>query len=260
MANEQLRAAMNRAGLDADGLADRVDVDPKTVPRWLSGRVPHPRMRLRIATALGCELHELWPDTDKPPPPAPTGEELIASYPDASAPGAPDPLEILRTAVARIDLLDPTLTHLLDQPGMLELLLERAKAGCRIRILLSAPDSGHLLIAEAERHPDVTPVSVPELAREAERAHQLIAPLLEEPGVEARAFVAVAYNSILRADETMLIAPHLYATTPDRAPLLHLERRGEDGLFDRFLAHYDTIWEHAARPLPPPAADPTASQ
>lgn len=45
-ANEQLKAAMNRAGLDADQLAQQVGVDAKTVLRWLSGHVPHPRIRL----------------------------------------------------------------------------------------------------------------------------------------------------------------------------------------------------------------------
>src|SRR5207244_13422196 len=45
MANERLRSAMAKAGKDIANLADATAVDPKTVQRWLAGRVPHPRHR-----------------------------------------------------------------------------------------------------------------------------------------------------------------------------------------------------------------------
>lgn len=41
--NEQLRLAMARGGVTQDALAAACAVDPKTVGRWLTGRLPHPR-------------------------------------------------------------------------------------------------------------------------------------------------------------------------------------------------------------------------
>jgi transcriptional regulator with XRE-family HTH domain len=59
--NERLRTAMLRSGLDAAALAQAVDVDVKTVSRWLDGRVPHQRTRIRIAQRLGEAQGSLWP-------------------------------------------------------------------------------------------------------------------------------------------------------------------------------------------------------
>src|SRR4030081_3349898 len=61
MANERLRAAMAKAGKDILSLACATEVDPKTVQRWLAGRVPHPRHRWAIASILDEEEGHLWP-------------------------------------------------------------------------------------------------------------------------------------------------------------------------------------------------------
>ncbi|WBB82396.1 DUF5753 domain-containing protein [Micromonospora sp. WMMD882] len=61
--NEALRVAMATAGETADSLAAKVDVDPKTVGRWVAlGRIPHPRTRVAVAAVLGHAAAELWPE------------------------------------------------------------------------------------------------------------------------------------------------------------------------------------------------------
>ena len=56
MANERLRQAVLNAGLSLDDLAAQVDIDVKTVERWITnGRVPHPRNRAKTARALGLD-------------------------------------------------------------------------------------------------------------------------------------------------------------------------------------------------------------
>ena len=41
-------------------------VDPKTAARWLSpGRIPQPRHRAQVATILGKDVGDLWPDVLK---------------------------------------------------------------------------------------------------------------------------------------------------------------------------------------------------
>jgi hypothetical protein len=40
MANERLRSAMAKAQADIEAITQATGVDPKTVQRWLTGRVP----------------------------------------------------------------------------------------------------------------------------------------------------------------------------------------------------------------------------
>jgi hypothetical protein len=60
--NERLLDALNKAELTAEGLAARVEVDPKTVERWIThGRPPYPKHRHRVAVVLGASERWLWP-------------------------------------------------------------------------------------------------------------------------------------------------------------------------------------------------------
>ncbi|WP_410870882.1 helix-turn-helix domain-containing protein [Nocardia sp. A7] len=63
-ANERLRDAVFDARLTPDQLAEVVQVNPKTVQRWIGqGRIPYPVHQHSIAVALGVPERELWPDT-----------------------------------------------------------------------------------------------------------------------------------------------------------------------------------------------------
>src|SRR3954468_2897764 len=63
MANERLRRAIQRAGLRLEDVADCVEIDVKTVERWITkGRVPHARNRARTAQLLRVDEIELWPE------------------------------------------------------------------------------------------------------------------------------------------------------------------------------------------------------
>src|SRR3954451_22419150 len=53
MGNERLRAAMTAATVDIETGAGEASVDPKTVQRWLTGRLPHPRHRWKLVELLG---------------------------------------------------------------------------------------------------------------------------------------------------------------------------------------------------------------
>src|SRR3981081_2590559 len=57
--NEALRRALLRARLREDDVAARLGVDPKTVRRWLNGRVPYPHNRAAIAELIGADEAEL---------------------------------------------------------------------------------------------------------------------------------------------------------------------------------------------------------
>jgi transcriptional regulator with XRE-family HTH domain len=53
--NEPLRQALLRARLREDDVAARLGVDPKTVRRWLNGRVPYTNNRVALADLVGAE-------------------------------------------------------------------------------------------------------------------------------------------------------------------------------------------------------------
>ena len=61
MANERLRTALLQRGLTPSELADTVGVDPKTIERWIGGRIPYRRHRHQVAVRLGVDETYLWP-------------------------------------------------------------------------------------------------------------------------------------------------------------------------------------------------------
>src|SRR5215211_2491395 len=82
MANERLRSAMAKAQADVEAITQATGVDPKTVQRWLTGRVPHPRHRFLIADQLGENEEAIWPGARRTQPGgASAAAEIVAAYP-----------------------------------------------------------------------------------------------------------------------------------------------------------------------------------
>jgi len=253
--NERLQTALHQAGIEVEDLADIVGVDIRTVRRWVGGATPYGRHRTNIAKAVGKPERDLWPEQEIKAQIGDARAEIIAAYPQANDLAAPDWRVLLKAATVQIDLLDYTLTDILTSAGTVDLLAAKAAAGCQIRILISAKDSAQLVIAEAEQGADITLTDIPDGAREAERSTAMLQPLLNSDGVEAREFVAGRFNTILRFDDHMLLALHTYGTPGSHASLLHLRRKSEAGLFERFAAHYDAIWQEAGEPIRPDIAN-----
>jgi transcriptional regulator with XRE-family HTH domain len=220
MANEKLRAALQQAGLTADDLAQIVEVDIRTVRRWLSGRTPYPRQRGKVARALDTTEHQLWPETVASAPPRSQPTDLLAGYPTASDLDAPDWKTLMHAATDRIELLGDTLTPTLATPGVAQLLATKATHGCDIRILVS----------DLRRH---------------------LAPLRDQPRIEIRVLEEPAHHTIHRYDAQLLLTLHLLGQDPGQAPLLHLRRAAPGGLFDRLTEHYNDVWEQHSQRLDP---------
>jgi transcriptional regulator with XRE-family HTH domain len=227
VANENLRAALERAGLAADDLAQIVQVDIRTVRRWLSGGTPYPRQRAKVARALDSTEHDLWPKIATAPsrPPSPRSVEssdLLAGYPAASDPDAPDLPALMRDATDRIELLGNTLIGTLSTPGVPELLTAKASDGCAVRILIYD-------------------------------THEHLGPLLDASGIEIRLLEMPADYTIHRFDDQLLLTLHAVGPDPDRGPLIHLRRSTPAGMFDRLADYYDHLWEQTPEP---PRPDP----
>jgi transcriptional regulator with XRE-family HTH domain len=229
MANENLRAALTRAGVAPDDLAQIVGVDVRTVRRWLSGGTPYARQRAKVARALDTPEHDLWPNTTTvpaapPSPPTTRPSDLVAGYPDAGGLGAPDWKALMRDASERIDLLGDTLIGTLSTAGAPELLAAKASHGCRVRVLIYD-------------------------------THHHLAPLLDQPGIEIRLLEMPADYQIHRYDEQLLLTLHVVGPDPDSSPLMHVRRAAPGGMFDRLAHYYDELWEETPEP-PTPDVDP----
>lgn len=269
MGNENLRAALQHAGLQPDDLAQIIEVDVKTVRRWLLGMAPYPRHRGRVARALDTTENELWPKLATTPPnrrPAAETSDLLAAYPTTNDPAAPDWQALMRDATDRIDLLDETRLRILETEGVTDLLADKAGHSCEIRILIADPNSSwtrpdegtqrrvdaELDNEEREEHNQREADAKTQEWRNAnQRALDLLRPLIGRSGIEVHGYVSSRFNSILRVDEQMLVSLHLWAQSTSEAPLLHLQRTGPDGLFDRFAEHHDALWQDASLPIEP---------
>src|SRR5690242_9761252 len=78
---EPLRRALVGARLRDIDVAQSLGVDPKTVQRWLGGRVPHARHRWGVADLLSVHEYDLWPHLAELPSIDP---EVYATYPIAA--------------------------------------------------------------------------------------------------------------------------------------------------------------------------------
>lgn len=237
MTNEQLRAAMARAGVSIHDLAAMTGRDPKTVSRWIGGRVPHPRQRYLVAKHLGTDEGRLWPQarpasTDG----SPTGD-LVAAYPYRSNVPAGDWWEMITGAERQIDLLGYTLYFLpLDHPDLLPTLAEKCAQGCRIRLVIADPRSPHVAQRDQEEQHPIT------LVARIGTTLKYFRKLRTQANLEFRYQDVPLYNSIFRFDDHMLVTPHLYGTPGAQAPTLRLRGGGHNGLFSRFADHFESIW------------------
>ena len=239
MSNERLRAGFARAGLTNDDVADRAGVDPKTVQRWIKGRVPHPRHRYLVAELLEEDEDFLWPGSRRPDPTASVATELVTAYAYRSELDLRRWWEFFVRAERQIDLLGFTLYFLPQQhPGLIGLLEEKIAAGCQVRAALADPSSPHVQWRDDEEHQAIT------IKVRIQSALDAFGPVMDH-GAEFRFQEAPLYNSIFRFDDEMLVTPHLYATPGHAAPLLHLRRLMPNGLFERFASHFESVWSDA---------------
>ena len=238
MSNERLRAAVLQSRLTPGHLAERLTVDPKTVHRWLAGRVPHPRHRYALAAVLDQDEEYLWPAaTRSEANPDTAAAELVAAYPFRADVDPAHWWSMITKARQQIDLLGYTLYFLPQQhPQLITVLREKCRAGCTVRLVLADPESEYVRLRDLEEQDPIT------LTARIETSLRAFRPLLDCAGAELRYQDAPLYSSVFRFDDEMFVTPHLYATPGHRAPLLHLRRLGPNGLFSRFAAHFEAIW------------------
>jgi transcriptional regulator with XRE-family HTH domain len=235
--NEALRNALAAKGIDRIDVAAKLQVDPKTVERWLSGRLPHPSSRIALAKLLDTDADKLWPTPGNPHARS-FGPEFRAVYPHRSAVPRDVWLTHFGSAKHEIDILVYSGLFLFEDPDILQLLAEKAEAGVRIRILLANPG-----FRDVALHGEESAVDGRSVAARARDALAQLKPLAANDAVHVRLHRAAIYNSIFRADDTLLTNPHIYRLPTSEAPALHLRRSTDATLFPAYLASFERMWQ-----------------
>lgn len=233
--NDPLANFLAARRLTAADLAQLVDVDPKTVDRWLrQGRRPHPRTAALVAEALGVTVDEIWPSTGVSTVIHP---EVVALYPHRAASPTDLWLRLLSEATSEIALLGHAILFIPEQnPSSIEVMRRKAQDGVRVRILLGDPNSPEAALRGEEEGVDE---AVPARIRAALKYY---GPLLDEPNVEFRLHRTTLYNSIFVYDGDMLVTPHVFGVPGYMAPMLHLQRDPERDMFDMYLDSFERVW------------------
>jgi len=245
MANERLRSGIAARGMSIGDVATAVEVDPKTVDRWIrSDRLPHRGHRWATARLLGVEEAYLWPKIlNDARTVSASRAELVDIYPNRGS----VPPDLWRALAGRateaVDVLAYSALFLPDSnPDLPHELADRAGDGMRVRILLGDPESEVVRRrGEEERIDDGIAGRI--------RLHlRYLEPVLELAGFEVRLHATTLYNSIYRFDESLLVNTHAYGVPAAHSPVLHLQRVPGGRLFDHYMASFDRVWAlgHAA--------------
>ncbi len=246
--NERLRVAMASSGIEIEALGRQVGVDPKTVQRWLAGRVPHPRHRWKTCDILGQSEQELWPDVGVGASGAPHTTEVVAAY--AHRADAPSQLwtGLLDRVRTNIDLLGYAMLFFPEQhPGLTKIVQDKCAEGLRVRIALADPEGAEVKARDAlEGLGGTLPGRIRSTMRHLE-------PLISTVGVEIRHHNVPLYNAVYRFDDQMLVTPYLYKLHGYQHPMLHLKRLGPAGVFESYAEQFEAIWNDS-RPVAGPVA------
>lgn len=121
-------------------------MDPKSVERWVNlDRVPRRATALRAAEALGEDVHALWPALRQPRKARAVSPELVALSPQRAALPVAAYAELFGQAQRRLDVLVYAAVFLHEAfPRLNDMLTERAREGCQIRVALGDADSANV--------------------------------------------------------------------------------------------------------------------
>ncbi|MFB6612953.1 XRE family transcriptional regulator [Streptomyces sp. NPDC056367] len=245
--NERLHSVLAQRGVSLESLAEVCEVDPKTVGRWLGGRVPHRRHRFRAALHLRVEESFLWPAPQPhiPTPSSAVGSELVGTYPNRASVPRDTWLTLLQQAREQISVLVFSGTFFAQSnPHVAKMLAERAANGVHVRLCFGDPGGQAVAIRGREEGIGDT------LAAKIRASLTYYRPLLPEAGCEVRLHDTTLYTSLFRYDDSLLANPHVWGQPASANPLLHLKRGDRTGWFDNYAESFEAVWA-ASRPWTP---------
>nr|WP_280892720.1 XRE family transcriptional regulator [Streptomyces sp. LBL] len=232
---------MAAGGWTYAALAQQIEVDPKSVERWVNrGRTPRRAAALQAAKALGEDVHALWPALRQARPARAISPELVALYEQRADIPVSAFTDLMAQARERIDILVYAAVFLHEAyPRLNELLTERTAEGCIVRIAIGDADSDNV---QARGQEERFGHGIESRCRLALMHYK---PLADTPGIEVRTHATTLYNSLYRADDQQLVNAHVWGVNAYRAPVWHLRRHEESGVFDTYAESFDAVWSTA---------------
>src|SRR5437879_738421 len=238
--NERLWMAMINGAVTVDDVAETAGVDPKTVQRWLHGRVPHRRHRITTARELGVDESFLWPEAVYPNDPQSTAAELIRIYPARASVPLDTWLRLMDGAHQHVDILVFAGTFIVQmQPRIARLIADKVAAGIQIRLCFGDP-SGEAVATRAGEEAYTLDAKI-------RSALTYYRPVADLQGCSIRLHNTTVYASLFRYDDEMMINPHAYGEPASANPCLHVRRLDGGTLFDHYASSFERVWD-SSRP------------
>jgi hypothetical protein len=238
--NEPLRRALLHGRLRENDVAARLGVDPKTVRRWLNGRIPYPHNRAALADLVEADEADLWPDAGGPLAARSRPNDLGTVYTHRWAVPREVWTRLFASAEHEIGILAYSALFLADDTGILRILSDKGRAGVTVRITLGDPDGPQAAErGEEEGIGDAMPAKI-------RNALMLYRPLVKVQNVEIRLHRTVLYNSIYRADERLLVNQHTYGIPAAQAPVFCLSSTDGGEMAALYLESFERVWAGAA--------------
>lgn len=238
--NEPLRQALIRARLREDDVAAHLGVDPKTVRRWVKGRVPYPNSRAALADLVGVDEADLWPDAGGPLTARTRPDELGAVYPHRWAIPRDTWRRFFESAEREIGILAYSALFLAEDAGLLGILADKANRGVRVRIALGDPDSA--CVAQRGQEEGIGDAMVAKV-RNALTLYR--AALVEVDNVDIRLHQTTLYNSIYRADGQVMVNQHAYGLLASNTPVFCFCEFDSGDMIAAYLDSFEQVWSTA---------------
>jgi transcriptional regulator with XRE-family HTH domain len=216
MANERLRALLLERRVTIAKLAEAVQVDAKTVERWVvAGRVPYRKHRYNVAAFFGVDEAFIWPDAlDHDQVTAASESEIVAVYPYCRAVPRDAWGHFFGQAEQDIGILAYSCYFLAEDAGLRQAIADRAAAGVRVRVLLGDPRSPYVLErGRSEGIGDTMPAKV-------RSAIAMFRPLQE-------------------------VNTHIYGVMANNAPFFHLRKIPGGAMAVNYFDSFEHVWTEA---------------
>jgi lambda repressor-like predicted transcriptional regulator len=238
-ANDRLRDALLRNGLNLEHVSNATGVDQKTVERWITtGRTPYPRHRHTIASMVRETENYLWPDAVAPERKSEIAEsEVVRVYPHRNSVPAELWDRLLSDAAEHIDILVLAGLFLVERPTFAKEITRKAADGAKVRLLFGDPAG-----REVAKRSEEEQLGKGTVAARIRNALAFVRPLSTVADVQIRFHKTTLYNSVFRFDDEMVVNTHVYGFPGAHAPALHLRRLSSGDLFETYAESFETVW------------------
>jgi hypothetical protein len=237
--NEPLRQALLKARLREGDVAAHLSVDPKTVRRWLNGRMPYAHNRAAVAELVGADEGDLWPTAGGPLALRTRPEELGTVYPHRWAVPRDVWEQLFGSAECEIAILAYSALFLAEDAGLLQILADKGRAGVAVRIALGDPEASSVAVRGEEEGIGYA------MSAKIRNGLVLYRPLGTFENIEIRLHRTVLYNSIYRADNRLLVNQHIHGVPAAQAPVFCLNDIGSSEMAMLYLDSFERVWANA---------------